>query len=263
MKKILITFGGDIYDETTKLVVENGLKYGADEVWVYDDLWLTQQDFYKQNSYFWEHPHKRGFGWYIWKPFIIWHALQKLEDGDIVMFTDADCYPIANFSILYDICNWDGGIMLFAAETHKQWKWCKRDTYIVMAQDKEEYRDVQAGVARFMLFQKGVWKSTQFLMEWLTYCVNPLANTFDPSVLGTELDGFIEARAEQAIMSNLSYKYKLKLYRELCEGGAGSSRDRDLYQQLFSQVNPHKIKKTAEVKGSKYFNIEPRCSITL
>src|ERR1035441_321770 len=86
MKKILITFGGDIYDETTKLVVENGLKYGADEVWVYDDLWLTQQDFYKQNSYFWEHPHKRGFGWYIWKPFIIWHALQKLEDGDIVMF---------------------------------------------------------------------------------------------------------------------------------------------------------------------------------
>lgn len=259
MKKILITFGGAIYDDTCKLVVENGLKFGADEVRVYDDLWLTQQDFYKQNKWLWDHPHKRGFGWYCWKPYIIWHALQNAQDGDIIMFTDADCYPIADFSMLFDICEVDNGLMFFAAETHRHYKWCKRDCYITMGQDDPKYYDVQAGVARFMLFQKGHWRTTQFLMEWITYCVNPLSTTFDPSVIKAEIEGFIEHRTEQAIMTNLAHKYGLNLYRELCEGGAGIVRDRQLYGQLFSQVNPHLKKVTAEIgNGSIYFNIEKR-----
>jgi len=260
MKKILITFSGHTYENTTKLIVDNGVKFGADEVKVYDDKWMMEQDFFKLPSNQWllNHPHKRGFYWYVWKPFIIWHALSKLEDGDMVIFTDADCYPIANFSALYDICKKDGGVMLFAAEGERQVQWCKRDCYITMAQDNEGVREVQAGVARFMVFQKGSWMATQFLMEWMTYCVNPLSNTFDPSVLGPELPGFREHRAEQAIMSNLSYKYKLNLYREACSFGNGVDRNQDLYPQLFVQSNSNGGGKTAEVKGSSFFNIEKR-----
>lgn len=258
MRKILITFSGAPYEETTKMIVENGPKFGADEVWVYDDVWLMKQPFYEQNEWLWNHHHKRGFGWYAWKPFIIWDALSKLQDGDIVLFVDADCVPIADFSILYDICEMDGGMMFFAAETHRHYKWCKRDCYITMGQDEDKYRDVQAGVARFMLFQKGKWRATQFLMEWLTYCVNPKSTTFDPSTIAPELPGFIEHRTEQAIMTNLAHKYGQKLYREACDAGNGTNRDWNLYHQLFQQTNPHKEKVTAEVKGSIYFNIEKR-----
>lgn len=258
MRKILITFSGAPYDETTKPIVEDGVKFGADEVWVYDDKWLLEQEFYFQNQWLWEHPHKRGFGWYAWKPFIIWHALQRLQDGDIVLFIDADCVPIADFSILYDICEMDGGMMFFAAETHRHYKWCKRDCYVTMGQDDPKYYDVQAGVARFMLFQKGKWRATQFLMEWLTYCVNPRSTTFDPSVIKEELPGFIEHRTEQAIMTNLAHKYGQNLYREACDAGNGTNRNWELYGQLFQQTNPHKEKVTAEPVGSKYFNIESR-----
>lgn len=245
MKKVYITFGGRPYDSITKYIVRDGVKYGADEVIVYDDAWLIKQPFFTQNKWLWDHHHKRGFGWYAWKPFIIFHALQKLNDGDIVLFTDADCYPISNFSMLFEQCNKDGGIMLFAAQTHKHYIWCKRDCYIVMGQDNQKYWNVQAGVARFMLFQKGPWKATQFLMEWLTYCVNPLATTFDPSTLAPEINGFREHRTEQAIMTNLAYKYGLKLYREADGSGEinrcgilEGSWDRDLYPQLFVQDNP-------------------------
>lgn len=266
MRKIYITFGGDIYDTTTEKIVQDGVKYGADEVWVYDDLWLTQQDFYKQNNWLWQHHHKRGFGWYAWKPYIIWDALSKLEDGDMVLFTDSDCIPIRHFGVLYDVCNRDGGIMLFTAQGHKHYKWCKKDCFITMGQNEEKYtnKDVQAGVARFMVFQKGHWRTTQFLMEWITYCVNPQATTFDPSIIASEQEGFIEHRTEQAIMTNLAHKYELKLYREACDAGEcraddGSHyNDRDLYQQLFQQINPWKEKKTTEPKGSKFFNIEKR-----
>lgn len=256
MRRIYITFGGEIYDDTTRFIVERGPKLGADEVWVYDDLWMTAHPFYRQNSWLWEHPHKRGFGWYAWKPLIIWDALSKLEDGDFVLFTDADCYPIADFSILFDLCCRDGGIMLFAAQGHRHYKWCKKDCYLAMGQDDPKYRDVQAGVARFMVFQKGSWRTTQFLMEWIAYCVNPAATTFDPSVMAPENEGFIEHRTEQAIMTNLAHKYGLKLYREADESSAGYQEDRELYGQLFTQVNPHLEKVTARIgEGSKYRNV--------
>ena len=251
---VLITFSGAPYEATTKAIATNGRVFGADDVIVYDDAWLLTQDFYKQNSWLWSHPHKRGFGWYAWKPYIIWHALSGRQDGDVVLYTVADCVPVAPIEVLYERCIADGGIMLFASENHQQFQWCKRDCYVVMGQDNPKYYDVQAGVARFMLFQKGSWRTAQFLMEWLTYCVNPLATTFDVSMLRAELPGFVEHRAEQAILTNLAHKYGLHLYREACEAGNGITRDQDLYGQLFQQRNDDVAHVTTEALGSKYFN---------
>ncbi len=261
MRRLVITFSGAIYDETVKDLVRDGPTFGADAVSVYDDKWLLEQPFAWQNAWLWEHPHKRGFGWYCWKPFIIWHALATLADGDVVLYVDADCVPIAPFGMLFDRCVQDGGIMLFASENHRQVEWCKRDCYCTMGQDVARYYDVPAGVARFMLFQKGPWSATQFLMEWLTYCVNPLATTFDPSILADERPGFIEHRTEQAILTNLAHKYGLRLYREADASGNGSARDRDLYGQLFQQFN-RESKVSADPVGSAYFNIAPRASCT-
>ncbi|MDE2038210.1 MAG: hypothetical protein KGI69_03260 [Patescibacteria group bacterium] len=259
MRRIYITFSGSVYDKTTKLIVRDGPRLGADEVWVYDDVWLTMQEFYSHNHWLWEHHHKRGFGWYAWKPFIILDALSRLEEGDIVLYTDADTYPIRDLSALYDRCARDG-IMLFESSGEPHVKWCKRDCYIVMGQDEEKYHGGQHGVARFMAFQKGRWRPYQFLMEWLAYCVNPLATTFDPSVLGKpELPGFVEHRTEQAIMTNLAHKYGYRLHREADQAGEGRTNDRDLYDQLFIQKDDW-VKKTgrnmtAPVEGSAYRNI--------
>lgn len=262
MKKIHITFGGNVYDTVTKKIYDRSTLLGSDELWVYDDLWLSKNDFYFQNKWLWEHPHKRGFGWYAWKPFIIIDALSKLSDGDIVLYTDADTYPISNFSILYDICNKEG-MMAFEVTGEKNRSWCKRDCYITMNQDNEKYYDAQAAVARFILFKKGDWKSTQLLYEWLTYCLNQKANTFDKSVLGKELDGFIEHRAEQAILTLLIHKYNYPLYREACGLGEVSNKNRDLYRQLFVQENPWNDSNngramTAPLLGSKFQNVSKK-----
>jgi hypothetical protein len=255
MTKRYITFSGQPYDQTTALIVERGRRLGADDVRVYDDRWMLTQPFYAQNKWLWDHPHKRGFGWYAWKPYIIWHALSELQEGDVVLYVDADTYPIAPFGQLFDRCVQDGGILLFASENHRQHEWCKRDCYLVMGQDGFRLQDFPAGVARFMLFQKGPWRVTQFLMEWITYCVNPLATTFDPSVLGVERSTFIEHRTEQAIMSNLAHKYGQRLYREACQAGHGIDRDRDLYGQLFQQENDDVAHVTAQPVGSTHFNL--------
>ncbi len=260
-RRICITFGGEVYDGTTALAAMLAPKLGADEVWVYDDNWLINHrpEFYELNRWLWEHHHKRGFGWYAWKPFILIDALDKLAEGDVVLYFDADTFPVDDFSMLYETCARDGGIMLFKAggnvsQRFTQGQWCKRDCFIVMNQDEERYHQAEAGVARFMLFQKGPWRARQFLMEWLTYCVNPLATTFDPSVLAKEVPGFVEHRTEQAIMTNLAHKYGLRLYREACELGNSFPEDQGMYPQLFSQLNPWG-NKTAPCVGSKFRNV--------
>jgi hypothetical protein len=258
MKKYYITFGGQAYDSITEKTIQLAKKFGSDEVLVYDDYWLIQQPFYKQNKWLWDHHHKRGFGWYCWKPYIIWKTLEKCNIGDVVLYVDADTYPIYNLNPLYDICKKDGGIMLFAVESHKQCVWCKSDCYIVMGQlDLMKNVDARAGVARFMLFEKGPWKTTQFLMEWLTYCINPIATTFDTSILADEPSYFTEHRTEQAIMSNLAHKYNLELYREADETGQFSHRHKDLYPQTFIQQDVHDTNITREIKnGSKFRNVD-------
>jgi hypothetical protein len=254
MKKILITFSGSAYDYSTQLIVERARKMGADDVWVYDDRWLIETDFWKLNGWLFDRLDNhgqtgRGFGWFCWKPFIILDALSRLNDGDIVLFTDADTYPVADFSVLFEECDRRNGMMLFSAVGCENQHWTKRDCLIVMGQDAERYRFCQHAVARFMLFQKGSWRVQQFLAEWLTYCLNPLAQTFDPSVILPEYPDLHQHRTEQSVFTLLAHKYGERLYREACQFGNSVDEDKDLYPQLFEQRGTIYAK---NINGSAY-----------
>lgn len=242
MRRIYITFSGANYHATTERIVKDAPRFGADEVFVYDDLWLMRQPFYAEHRWLWEHrgpgnPNGgRGFGWFAWKPYIMAHALAHCADGDIVLYTDADTYPIHDLRAIYDECE-RIGTMLFAAQGCNHRHWCKRDCFIRMGLDCSPFTDdgLQHAVGRFFLFQRGAHDVNRFLAEWQEFCVDRYATTFDPSVLGPELPGFREHRTEQAIITNLAHKKGHKLYREACQFGEAVSDDRDLYPQLFVQ----------------------------
>lgn len=255
MRKIYATFSGDKYHETTRQILDRAPHMGADEVWVYDDWWLLnrRQEFVRQNEWLFRHPAKnervsesgpRGVCWFAFKPLVILDALDRLAPGDLVLFTDADTYPIHDFSMLYDEAVRNGGVMLFSAVGCWHDRWCKRDCFAVMGRDEPQWRDVQHAVARFMVFQKSAHptnhRPTQLLWEWFTYCLNPLATTMDASRLAVpEHPKYYEHRFEQAILTNLAHKYGFKLYREACGFGAHVDNDKELYPQLFIQFGGH------------------------
>lgn len=255
-----ITFSGATYHETTQEILNNAPRMGAEKILVYDDIWLMEQEFYRLNKWLWEHTGVgnptggRGFGWFAWKSFIILETLKKMQVGDIVLYTDGDTYPIHDFSMLYSECARIGGTMLFSATGCENQFWCKRDCLVVMGQDSDKYRFCQHAVARFMLFQKGPWKVEQFLMEWLTYCLNPLAQTFDPSTILPEYPELTEHRTEQAILTLLAHKYGHKLYREACQYAFDQPEDQDLYPQLFIQKGMRSGNKKPLI-GSAFRNV--------
>ncbi|MCP4899777.1 MAG: DUF1249 domain-containing protein [bacterium] len=263
MKRLLITFSGAAYDKTTEKIIKRAPDFGVDEVRVYDDVWLKRTDFYHQNQWLWLHRgpgnegRGRGFGWFSWKPFLIQCAMRDyMSDGDIVLYVDADTYPIADLGVLYDICEDHLGSMVFMAtgkdRALRNGDWNKRDCLIAMGQDTKRYRDAGCAVARFILLEKGRWRINQFLQEWLAYCVNRHCQTFDPSVLAPEHRGFREHRTEQAIFTNLVHKNGWRLHREACEFGADCPQDWDLYPQLFSQKS---TRVAQSLDGSKWRNV--------
>jgi len=255
MTKWCITFSGAGYHTQTSHVVERAPKMGADRVLIYDDLWLVthRPEFCKKNKWFFDHVPQRGFGWYIWKPFVILDALNRAEDGDIILYLDGDTYPIQDFSILYEECK-KQGIVLFEAVGQSNSHWTKRDCFITMGMDEDRFRFAPHVTGRFALFQKGAENVKPFLDDWLKYVCTHSANTIDPSVLAPEYPEFTEHRSDQSVLSNLSYKYGCRLYREADAFGNSIDRDKELYPQIFEQLggqsSSHK-----DCQGSAFRNV--------
>jgi hypothetical protein len=243
----LICFGGADYDATIAEIVENGPQFGADRVLVYDDRWLTTTPFYEKHKALWSaglpgaSTRHRGFGWFCWKPYIILDALKHSAPDDVVLYIDADTYPIHDLSVIFDIARRDG-IMLFASNGWTNDQWVKRDCLEAMWCMDEWGIDNPHTVARFCAFKKprfefieGESRTMALLDAWQTYSTNRRCTTFDPSA-GVEHPNFREHRCEQAILSVLQVQYGIRLYREACQFGNGFDMDWDLYPQLFEQV---------------------------
>ena len=256
MRRIYCTFSGAQYDETTQRIVEDAPEFGVDEVRVYDDKWLMDQEFYRLNRCIFDLKSRgehRGFGWYSWKPFVILQEIERRMRETIILWSDADTYPIGDLTPLFQRCHEDGGIMLFAAEGWTQGQSTRRDCMITMACDSDEGRYAQHATARFALFEAGNYRAKQFLMEWLTYCINPLCVGLESSVLAPEYPEYNEHRSDQSILTNLAHKYSCRLYREADQFGDGTDRDRDLYGTVFQQIGQYD--KPRSLAGSRYRNV--------
>ncbi len=245
-RRIHITFSGARYEKTVKCIIDNSPKLGADKVYVYDDKWLIENhpEFIRDRAnIFYDTTSKngtytRGFGWFCWKPFIIQHALENFcEDGDIVLFTDADTYPVQDLTPFYDYAD-EHGVMLFGAAHLRQRHWCKRDTMAAMGMDADRWRDMQAGNARYMLFKKtdkpiGYENDTattvsSFLNQWLSLASQKQLTTFElsddeyPELIKTPNGKALgQHRCEQAILTNLANWYGIPLHRPPCQDGNG------------------------------------------
>lgn len=251
MNRIYITFSGHQYHDTTRRIVEDAPKFGADQVVIYDDFWLrtTQHDFYQKLLPLLNHHSTRGYGWFAWKPYVILHALRHADPGDAILFTDADTYPIADLRTLYDIGQRDG-IMLFESCGWKQKSWCTQATYRIMGIDPESVYEKPHGCARFMVFTD---RHAAFLEEWMHYCLVMDCTTFDPRPeYGAEHPEFRQHRTEQAIFTNLAHKYSHRLYREACQFGDHFEQDRDLFPTLFFQDGTHTFGRSQHGQGSDF-----------
>jgi hypothetical protein len=256
MKRIYCTFGGKAYDSTLEHVAKYALDYGVDEVRIYDDRWLLSTTFYQLNKWLFEREPQAGFGWYVWKAFIVLQEFKRLNDGDIVLYVDADTYPIANLSILFEFARRDG-IVLFEAQGCGNNRFTRSDCWFAMGQKMPALIDTQHGCGRFQLFRVGDWRAEQFLMEWLVYMLNPNCQGHEGSKTLKDHENFARHSADQSVLTLLGLKYGIPFHREACQYGfpvqPNCGLPEDTYEQLFHQVWCEGDR--SDTSGSRFRNV--------
>jgi hypothetical protein len=232
-KRIYLTFGGAAFDFTISVMVASARAYGADELQVYDDRWLVEQEFFRVNHWLWERQPQFGFGWYCWKPWLIRRVLTEQEPGTVVLYTDADTYPISDLTPIFD-CAEREGVMLFEEQGCLNGMWTRADCWDAMGMVPQP--ESQHACGRFQLFRSGWIHSVEFLKAWERFCFVPECQFHEGSTKHEDAPNFIRHSAEQSILSLLALKYSIPLHRTPCQNGwpIAAGKD-DWYPQLFVQ----------------------------
>ena len=187
-----------------------------DKVFSYDDVWIKTQDFYTKNKYIMDKP--RGAGYWIWKPFIILKTLEQLGPDDVLLYTDAGLEIIENLDPLFNLLSDKNPKVFFHNDFHINKKWTKKDTFVLMKCEDKKYYDGYQLHGGFHL-----WRNTdenkEFLNEYTRYLRDPRIVTDDPNMCGMNFPEFEDHRHDQSVLSLMSIKYDLEIFRDPCQFG--------------------------------------------
>jgi hypothetical protein len=177
----------------------------------------------------------RGIGFWTWKPYLIEWEMRKLQDSDILIYSDAGVEFINNVSYIID--RMDQDIFLFG----NNWEhahWCKRDIMDAVwpghPQDSPQFifqrfgKQCQASV----IFFRASDYSKQFVAEWLKWCLFEGGRLIDDSPSrAPNHPEFRENRHDQSILTTLAYREGLKLHYWPAVYNRGSSPE-FVYEKL-------------------------------
>ena len=118
----LVTYSDRNMTISRKKCIESALKHGVADVHEWDEEMLVNTEFWYMNLEILNS--KRGSGYWLWKPYIIYKAMLEMEDGDILVYSDAGVEFINSVQHIIDVMDQD--LFLFG----NNWNhvdWCKAD----------------------------------------------------------------------------------------------------------------------------------------
>ena len=221
MKKHLVNYSDKSHHNSQKENSNSALKFGGfDNVFSFN-LQDLGDEFITENKSIMSQA--RGAGYWMWKPFVIKKALDMMGDNDILMYSDSGISFIKNIDELIDIMDMtEKKLLLFELEDiHPNKRWTKRDCFILMGLDKEEYLNQNQLLASYILMRKNDFV-LNFVDEWLTYAKDYRIITDSPNECGLpNYPEFMDHRHDQSILSLLGRKYNIKNIPDVTQYGIG------------------------------------------
>jgi hypothetical protein len=212
MKSYLISFGSKGYEGTLNNLKNSASNY-FDEIITYGekDIVELQEKFPKHFS------DKRGFGYWLWKPYLMLKTLkEKMSENDIIFYTDATVNFVNTPKKLLEIVEKEE-IILFSS-CYKNNQWVKYDTFYLMDCLEEKYVKGEHANCAFVGLKKNE-KTISFLEEFFSTCSNYDIISDAPNKYGINFDGFGDNRHDQSIISLMAIKHNIILHRDPSQWG--------------------------------------------
>lgn len=213
MKTVFITFADRKLAPTLKIIKKEAVDSGFfDEVKVFDERTFDKEYWQRYHSFYEQNP--RGFGYWIWKPYIIKRELERMNDGDVLVYLDAGCkinaFGKENYYRYIDYLNTKQDIICFEHQNCFEKQYSKTSLLSFFHfENNNDFIDSRQKIATVILIKK-TKSSMDFVVEWFEIMHNNFSIIDDsPSAL-PEMPEFIAHRHDQSVFSALCYKYGIK-----------------------------------------------------
>jgi hypothetical protein len=212
------TFGNNAFSKSRERIANEAKNFGIfKNIFAYDNI---DAEYIEKHLHFIK-KNPRGFGCWIWKPYIILKSLEKINDNDILLYCDAGCSLNVEgkkrmMEYIEMVSNHKSGLLCFQLNDfhpnsniplHPEKRWNKRDTIEeilgeVVSNEVLDSSQCEAG----MIFVRKCKESLNLLTQWLYYCQQYHLIDDSPSIKKND-PIFREHRHDQSIWSLLVKKY--------------------------------------------------------
>jgi hypothetical protein len=157
--------------------------------------------------------HPKGYGYWIWKPYIIRQILAQIADNDLLMYCDAGCEIDVRdkdkITLVFEKAKTD---LIVGSRVGPEWgyeqMWCKKDLYYFLGfEDNDLALKTQQRQASALCILK-CRQTLQLVDEWYQLACQYHFLDDTPSNL-PNVANFREHRHDQAIFSLLTKKHKI------------------------------------------------------
>jgi hypothetical protein len=210
-RTLLVTFATEDFASQREVLLESALRSGQfEDVIAWDESRLRSDPSLPGAPLL---NHERGVGYWSWKPHIILDALESVDEGDVVVYTDVGRYRggytvSRDISPLVSFCERHDGIFpgVVVPNFGPNSRWTRRDCFVLMDCDEPYFWDHPQVQATFSIWLK-TEHSLRFLSEWRTYCADVRIVGDGPNTCGLpNLPGFVDHRHDQSIVTNLALR---------------------------------------------------------
>jgi len=171
-------------------------------------------DFWQEHGAFIEANRRRGYGCWLWKPFLILRRLQAMREGDILLYADAGCelnpYGKPRLIEYLEMCA-AHSVVTFLVASRGEYPvkhWTKMDTMLHLDPELQTAERAQHG-GNIILLKKTA-DTVNLAREWFAVCAGSNYHHLDDSESGAANDGnFSEHRHDQAVLTLLLVQHGL------------------------------------------------------
>ncbi len=153
-----------------------------------------------------------GYGYYLWKPFLIHHHLQAMRDGDLLLFVDAGCelnlYGKPRLMEYFALCAEHFVLTFRLSPACTVEAWTKMDTLLRLDPERRWAERPQHESGRIFITKTA--RTMALAEEWLAVCMEDNYRYLTPwDRPSPPPQNFREHRYEQAILTLLLFKHGL------------------------------------------------------
>jgi hypothetical protein len=175
---------------------------------LYDSFYKEFGDFVKLNP--------RGYGFWIWKPYIILSYIKKLSHGDVLLYCDIGCeLSMAGhkkFDAYIELIEEKEILAFSTLNRQPEYFWCKKELLEFFNLPNFLIEQEQVAATFFMIKVSDF--SSSFVSQWLEIAKSNNFNYINDQCADGQAPEFIEHRHDQSIFSLLIKKYGISIIRE-------------------------------------------------